>query len=162
MKTLTGKIEFGIIKIPDVSLLFELHCGYLIMDGSEEGLRGKKRALHENSFGFIHDERLVGARIISKLSEIKPEEARNLVESKTGDTIINGKPVTTFKDYSGVSSKFYPFEITGRMSLADMHNAWVNGGIQTTKFIHISSIESLKTLFKEEEKSDYLLIELKK
>ena len=81
-----------------------------------------------------------------KVLDINEELAEKIVDKKFGETRINNKNIFTYKDYSGIVSKYYPFTLEGELSEKTLQQCWENGGKLTTSFFHSTAKESFQTL----------------
>ena len=68
------------------------------------------------------------------------------LDKKFGETRINNKNIFTYKDYSGIVSRYYPFTLEGELSEKTLQQCWENGGKLTTSFFHSTAKQSFQTL----------------
>ena len=85
-----------------------------------------------------------------KTKDIPEDVAKEIIESKFGDSTINGEPITTYKGYTDITAKSYPYGCTSHLSPRQREEDWINQGRQTSKFYHLTAMMSLLEACKEE------------
>ena len=80
-----------------------------------------------------------------KTSEVSEEFARECIESRFGETKIGNDLITTYKNYSGYSSRLYPHTVTFPISRQELDRIWKLFGRQLTKYFHLTAKESIQS-----------------
>lgn len=80
-----------------------------------------------------------------KTDDVTEEEAREFTSSKYGETTINGEAIYTFKDYNGIRSRLYTFEVSHPVSEKQLDEWWDMCGRPTTQYFYSKAKDALKS-----------------